>query len=77
MARSSAGRGLRPPRGGRGVGGASAAVSWEATTASLKPGPRGKASLSPERGRAEPGYSQASVSTPGTVLASLGLPLES
>lgn len=30
----------------------------------------------PERGRAGPGHSRASVSTPGTVLASLGLTLE-
>ena len=40
--------------------------------------PGGEASfLSPERGWAGPGHSRASVSTPGTVLASLALPLES
>lgn len=66
----------RPPRGGRAVGVASAAVFWEATTTSLKPAPGGEASLSPERGWAGPGYARASVSTPGTGLASLGLPLE-
>jgi hypothetical protein len=38
---------------------------------------RGRGLSSPERGWARPGHSRASVSTPGTVLASLGWPLES
>lgn len=59
-------------------GGASGGASSVATTTTQQPGSRGEASLlSPERGWAEPGHSRASVSTPGTVLASPRLALKS
>lgn len=74
--RSATGAGLRLHV--KGGGGASAGASTVATTAAQQQGSRDEASLlSPERGWAEPGRSRASVSTPGTVLTSLGLTLAS
>lgn len=54
-------------------------VSWVATTAAQKPGARARPSflISPELGWAGAGHSRASVSTPGTVSATLRLTPES